>query len=110
MPRQRLYATNAERQAAYRERTAGRHAAASDSCLAARVAQLEKQLAATAARAETAEQRAVAAEGQLTALKLTVAALQHRLDHPDTVAEVKPAAGLNRAARRAAGRDSRRRR
>lgn len=109
MPRERLYASNAERQAAYRARLTQRQAAASDRRLAAKVAELDKQLAAAIARAETAEKRAVTAEGQLRGLKLSVAALQHRLDHPDPDAsQLKPAAGPNRAARRAAERDTRR--
>ncbi|MGH9045302.1 MAG: hypothetical protein ACRDVP_10810 [Acidimicrobiales bacterium] len=53
-------------------------------------------------RAKTAEQRAVVAEGQVTALKLTIAALQHRLDSENQPA--KP----NRQAGRAAERDARR--
>jgi hypothetical protein len=69
MARQRVYATNAERQAAYRARVARRQQQAADGRLAARVAQLEQQLAEAVGRAETAEQRAAVTEGRLVALK-----------------------------------------
>jgi hypothetical protein len=108
MPRQRLYDSNAERQAAYRARLAHRQAGDLD---AGRVAELETALAAATSRALAAEDRAAVAEGQLTALKLTIAALQHRLEQT-TVPPVgpEPAAKMNRQARRQAERDARRNR
>jgi len=108
MARERLYATNAERQAAYRARLTRRQQDAADSRLVARVAELEQQLAAARQQADTAHQRAAAAEGQVGALKLTVAALQHRLERPDPTIEGKPPAGPDRAARRAAQNHGRR--
>jgi hypothetical protein len=117
MPRQRLYTSNAERQAAYRARLADRQAIGVDGRLAARVAELETALAAATARAETAEARAIAAEGeaiaarqQFTAFKVTIAALQHRLEQtaPPAGPEPEPAAKMNRQARRQAERDPRR--
>ena len=117
MPRHRLYTSNAERQAAYRARLADRQSGGVDGRLVARVAELETALAAARLRAETAEARAIAAEGeahiarhQLTAFKLTIAALQHRLEEttPPAEPEPEPAAKLNRQARRQAERDARR--
>lgn len=115
MPRQRLYTSNAERQSAYRARLAQRQATGADADLAARVTELETALAAAVVRAETAETRAVHAEAeanvareQVTALKLTVAALQHRLEQATTPAGSEPAAKMNRQARRQAERDARR--
>ena len=87
MPRQRLYDSNAERQSAYRARLADRQAGDLDAGLAARVTELETALAAATRRADTAEARATHAEAeariardQVTAFKLTIAALQHRLE------------------------------
>jgi hypothetical protein len=76
------------------------------------VAQLEQQLAEAVGRAETAEQRAAVTEGQLAALKLSVAALQRRLEQasPPADPEPKPPAQANRQARRQAERDARRHR
>jgi hypothetical protein len=51
----------------------------------------------------------VVAEGQLTALKLTVAALQHRLEQATPVADTKATSAMNRQARPQAERDARRR-
>jgi hypothetical protein len=109
MPRQRLYASSAARQAAYRARLAQRQAADVDAALVTLVAELEQALASMTARAETAEQRAVVAEGQLTALKLTVAALRHRLEQGTPVADTKATSAVNRQGRRQAERDARRR-
>jgi hypothetical protein len=115
MPRQRLYSSNAERQAAYRARLAERHAVGVDGRLVARVAELESALAAAVRRAETAATRAADTEAearlardQLGAFKLTIAALQHRLEEA-TPPEPEPVAKVNRQARRAADRDARRR-
>jgi hypothetical protein len=115
MPRQRLFSSNAERQAAYRARLAQRQSDGVAPGLVAQVAQLETALAAAVARAETAEARAVHAEQeanmtreQITAFKLTIAALQHRLEQTVPRAESEPAAKMNRQARRQAERDARR--
>ncbi|MGH9076523.1 MAG: hypothetical protein ACRDY0_03565 [Acidimicrobiales bacterium] len=115
MPRQRLYSSNAERQAAYRARLARRQAGDLDAGLVAKVTELETTLAAATRRAETAERRAAKAEAdaavareQLTALKLTVAALQHRLEQTTPAAETEPAAKMNRQARRQAEREAHR--
>lgn len=115
MPPQRLYSSNAERQSAYRARLAQRQAADLDAVLVARVAELEAALEAAITRAETAEvsairaeQEANAAREQITAFKLTIAALQHRLEQTISVAESEPAAKMNRQARRQADRDARR--
>jgi hypothetical protein len=69
MPRQRLYNSNAERQAAYRDRLAARQALAESGQLVARLAELEAALAAMTRRAEAAEQRAVRAEAQNAELR-----------------------------------------
>jgi hypothetical protein len=53
MPRERLYNSNAERQAAYRERLAERQDLAESGQLVARLAELETTLAAAVRRAES---------------------------------------------------------
>jgi hypothetical protein len=117
MPRQRLYPSNADRQAAYRARLASRQADATKSTLAARVEELEASLLAMTARAQTADRRAAEAEDQaaiafeqVKALKITIAALQHRPEAAASGTEPAPSKGLNREARRQAERDARRRR
>jgi hypothetical protein len=148
MPRQRMYSSNAERQAAYRARLAARQALADSGQLVARVAELEAALAAMTRRAQTAEQQAARAEAQNdelrdpnTAAAVSVAgrpartpagpkgrdqvrlfaAMQriaelettiddlHRQLEAATPAPAAKTTGLNRAARRAAERDQRRR-
>jgi hypothetical protein len=69
MPRERMYSSNAERQAAYRARIADRHALAASGQLVARVAELEAALAAMTRRAQVAEQRAGRAEAQTAELR-----------------------------------------
>ena len=91
-----------------------------------RLAELEKALAAATKRADTAEVRAVRAERQaaswgrhrtlgaavarIAELEATVADLQARLATAHTAPDRTSQPGPNRAARRAAERDSRRRR
>jgi hypothetical protein len=53
MPRERLYNSNAERQAAYRDRLAERQDLAESGQLVARLAELETTLAAAVRRAES---------------------------------------------------------
>lgn len=67
MPRQRLYGSNAERQAAYRARLAERQRLAGTGDVTARVGQLERTLADAERRALAAEVRASHAERQLSA-------------------------------------------
>lgn len=147
MPRERLYSSNAERQAAYRDRLAARQALAGSGQLVARVRDLEAALAAMTRRAQVAEQRAGRAEAQTADLRdrsnardgnaagrptrtppppksgdqvRLFAALQRIAELESTIddlqaqlAAVTPLArtpGTNRAARRAAERDQRRRR
>jgi hypothetical protein len=62
MPRERMYSSNAERQAAYRDRLAARLALAESGQLVARLTELETVLAAAVRRAERAEARAARAE------------------------------------------------
>lgn len=64
MPRQRMYSSNAERQAAYRARLTARQALAGSGQLTARLAELETALAAMTKRAEQADARAARAERQ----------------------------------------------
>ena len=64
MPRPRLYASNAERQAAYRERLAERHALADSGQLVAHLGEMEAALAAANRRAQAAEVRAARSERQ----------------------------------------------
>src|SRR5580658_2675515 len=106
-----MYSSNAERQAAYRARLAQRQAMAVDRRLAAQVAELETALAAAVRRAATAEARAERAEHQtavarerIKVLEISLAGLQHRLEGADTPVPPadKPAAGMNRQARRRA--------
>src|SRR5580658_2044536 len=66
MPRQRAYASNAERQAAYRARLAERARLAGSGQLIARFAELEAAHAAAVRRAEAAEARAARAEHDAT--------------------------------------------
>jgi hypothetical protein len=62
MPRERMYSSNAERQAAYRDRLAARLALAESGQLVARLTELETVLAAAVRRAERTEARAARAE------------------------------------------------
>jgi hypothetical protein len=69
------------------------------------------------ARAQTAVRRAAEAENQaataleqVKALKITIAALQHRSEAAASDTGPAPAIGMNRQARRQAERDARRRR
>jgi hypothetical protein len=117
MPRQHLYPSNADRQAAYRARLASRQADATKSTLAARVGELEASLLAMTARAQTADRRAAEAESQaaialeqVKALKITVAVLQHRPEATASDPGPALAKSMNRQARRQAERDARRRR
>ncbi len=149
MPRPRLYASNAERQAAYRERLAERHALADSGQLVAHLGELEAALAAANRRAQAAEVRAARAQRQAAAardrytallatrpariaaapgwvkdrladqlaaahqrvaeLEATVAEMQHRAASTEPRRDVADATSRNRAARRAAERDRRRR-
>lgn len=124
MARERLYATNAERQAAYRARLTERLTLAGTGQAADRLAELERALADANRRADQAEARARRAEqaavggdraGELAAalrriavLEATVADLRAQLSATAPAAP-PPTPGLNRAARRAAQRDRRRR-
>jgi hypothetical protein len=127
MSRERIYSSDAERQAAYRARLAERTSPAGTGQLTVRLRGLETALAAATRRAEDAEARAARAErdaadrdqlgrdlatalGRVADLEATVAELRRQLT--STAADASgPAstAGLNRAARRAAKRDRRRR-
>jgi hypothetical protein len=128
MSRERIYSSDAERQAAYRARLAERTRLAGTGQLTGRLRELETALAAATWRAEGAEERAARAEkdaaagrrrfdrdlatalGRVADLEATVAELRRQLT--STAADASgPAstAGLNRAARRAAKRDRRRR-
>jgi hypothetical protein len=124
MGRERVYSSNAERQAAYRARLAERRGLDGTGRLSGRLAQLEAALAAATRRAEAAEARAARAEsdavcrhdlerdlavalGRVADLEATLAGLHRRLA-PDTTTTASPP-GLNRAARRAAERQQRRR-
>jgi TATA-binding protein-associated factor Taf7 len=116
MPRQRMYSSNAERQAAYRDRLNQRQALAESGQMFARLAELEAALAAMTRRAQTAEQRAARAEAQNAELRDTnnrrdatpvarpdrtpagpkgrdqvrlFAALQHIAELEDTIAELQ---------------------
>jgi GMP synthase PP-ATPase subunit len=144
MPRERLYDSNADRQAAYRARLAERHALAGTGQLIGRLTELEAALAAANRRADAAEQKTVRAERQAAAardryaellaarptgvaryrvddrlaaalqrvaeLEATVAELRQRLAVAEAARSPASAPSLNRAARRAAERDQRRRR
>lgn len=145
MPRQRMYSSNAERQAAYRARLTQRQALAGSGQLVARVADLEAALAAMTRRAQTAEKRAEKAERQTIELRdantakdrtpaarpartpaqpkgrdqvRLMAAMQRIAELETAIADLHqqlaaspatPSKGPNRAARRAAERDQRRR-
>lgn len=65
MPRDRLYATNAERQAAYRARTAERVRALADQGAVERIKSLEASLGKTERRADKAERRVQHLEAEL---------------------------------------------
>ena len=65
VPRDRLYATNAERQAAYRARTAERLRALADQGAAERIRSLEVSLAKAERRADKAEKRVRHLEAEL---------------------------------------------
>lgn len=69
MPRGRLYASNAERQAAYRARLAERHALADSGGLTGRLVELEAALAAANPRAEAAGRRAARAAREAAAAR-----------------------------------------
>jgi hypothetical protein len=124
MSRERVYSSNAERQAAYRARLAERRGLDGTGRLSGRLHQLETALADATRRAEVAEARAARAEsdavcrhdlerdlavalGRVADLEATLAGLNRRLA-PDTTTTASPV-GLNRAARRAAERQQRRR-
>jgi|GEM_PF-4655272 hypothetical protein len=124
MSRERVYSSNAERQAAYRARLAERTRLDGAGQLTGRLAELEASLAAATRRAEVAEARAARAEsdavcrhdlerdhaaalGRVADLEAVVTGL-HRQLAEDTTATASPP-GLNRQARRAAERDRRRR-
>lgn len=150
MPRERIYESNAERQAAYRARIADRQTLAESGQLTRRLAELERALAAADRRADRAEQKAAKAERQAAAardryadllatrphrlggapgwakdrvedrqlsapldrvaeLEATVAELRARLATSSASAGTSTSPGLNRAQRRAAERDRRRR-
>lgn len=149
MPRPSQYASNGERQAAYRDRLAQRHALADSGQLVARLAELEAALAAANRRVDAAYVRAARAERQAAAardrytallatrsasiagapgrakdhpaaqlavahqrmaeLESTLAELQQRLASTEPRRDVTDGTGPNRAARRAAERDRRRR-
>jgi hypothetical protein len=144
MPRERTYSSNAERQAAYRDRLAERQALAGTGQLTRRLAELEAALAAANRRADAAEQKAARAEREGVAARdryrellaarptgvaryrvddrlaaalqrvaeseATVTELRQRLATADTTRSQPSVPALNRAARRAAQRDQRRRR
>lgn len=128
MGRERVYSSNAERQAAYRARLAERTRLARAGQLTGRVGEFEAALAATTRRAEAADARAARAEsdavcrhdlerdlavalGRVADLEATVTGLRRRLaENTTTTASPPGPAGLNRAARRSAERDRRRRR
>jgi hypothetical protein len=124
MGRERVYSSNAERQAAYRARLAERTRLDGAGQLTGRLAELEAALAAASRRAEAAEARAARAEhdavcrhdlerdlaaalGRVADLEAVVTGLRRRLA-PDTTTTASPP-GLNRQARRAAERQQRRR-
>lgn len=125
MPRDRTYASNAERQAAYRARLAERRRLAGTDGAVSRLQQLEKALAearrakaAADARTERAEQRRQAAEAardaarrRLDILEATVDDLTGRLAAYQSQPRQPPNTidGPNRAARRRADREQRRR-
>jgi hypothetical protein len=118
MGRERLYSSDAERQAAYRARLAERTRLARAGQLTGRLRQLETALADAIRRAEAAEARAARAEhdaarrhdlerdlaaalGRVAELEATVAGLRRQLAHATTTTASPPrSAGLNRAARR----------
>jgi hypothetical protein len=126
MSRERIYSSDAERQAAYRARLAERTRPAGTGQLTARLRDLETALAATTRHAEDAEARAAQAErevaardhfgrdltaalGRVADLETTVAELRRQLAAATTTtASAAGTTGLNRAARRAVERDRRR--
>lgn len=79
MPRARLYASNAERQADYRARLAERRALADSGELVDRVVELEAALAAARRREEAAEGRFTRAERQAADARYRYTAL---VGHP----------------------------
>lgn len=128
MSRERVYSSNAERQAAYRARLAERTRLDGTGRLTRHLPQLETALADATRRAEAAEARAARAEsdaatgrhhsdcelaaalGRVADLEATVAELHRQLAHATTTTASPPGtAGLNRVARRAVERDRRRR-
>jgi DNA repair exonuclease SbcCD ATPase subunit len=125
LPRDRLYASNAERQAAYRARLGDRRRLAGTDAAVSRLQQLEKAVTdaqrakdVADARAERAQQRSQAAEAalhgarrRLDALEATVADLTRQLAaaRPQPTQLPNTVDGPNRAARRRADREQRRR-
>ncbi|MFZ0226649.1 MAG: hypothetical protein WAL41_06845 [Mycobacterium sp.] len=127
MGRERVYWSNADRQAAYRARLTERMRLSQSGRLTGRLRGLEMALAVATRCAEDAEARATKAErdaaerdrlgrdlaaalGRVADLEATVAGLRRQLAAATTTTASPPeTAGLNRAARRAAERDRRRR-
>ena len=126
MGRERVYSSNADRQAAYRARLAERRRHDGTGRLSGRIRDLGTALAAATSRAEAAEARTARAErdaadrdqlgrdlavalGRVADLEATVAGLRRQLAAATTATASPPGpAGLNRAARRAAERQQRR--
>jgi hypothetical protein len=126
MSRERVYSSNAERQAAYRARLAERRGLDDTGRLTARLRELETALTDATRWAEAAEPRPARAEsdaarrhdlerdlavalGRVADLEATVAGLNRQLaQDTTTTASRSGSAGLNRAARRAVERQQRR--
>jgi hypothetical protein len=127
MGRERVYSSNADRQAAYRARLAQRTRLDGSGQLTRRLRELETALADATRRAEVAEARAArtahdaatgrhrfdcdlaTALGRVADLEATVAGLRRQLAEATTTTASPPgSAGLNRAARWAAERQQRR--
>lgn len=126
MSRERVYSSNADRQAAYRARLAERRRLTQSGRLTGRLRELEMALAVAIRRAEAAEARAARAErdaadrdqlacdlaaalGRVDEMEATAAELRRQLaDAATAIPYLQAPAGLNRAARRAAERDPRR--
>ena len=126
MGRERVYSSNADRQAAYRARLAERRRPDGTGRLTGRIREIGTALAAATSRAEVAEARTARAErdaadrdqlgrdlavalGRVADLEATVAGLRRQLAAATTATASPPGpAGLKRAARRAAERQPRR--
>ena len=126
MGRERVYSSNADRQAAYRARLAERTRISQSGRTARRLQEFETATGDAMRRAEAAEARAARAErdaagrdrlgrdlsvalGRVADLEATVAGLHRQLAAETTATASPPGpAGLNRAARRAAERQQRR--